>query len=218
MTMKTSTIKRLDNLIDRYNALSPLREQITEAVTILCECSRSNGKVLVCGNGGSAADSEHIVGELMKGFVLPRPVPQADIETMRVSGIEDWADLAMNLQQGIMAISLNGHLSLSTAVLNDNDPYMAFAQQVYVYGQPNDVLIGLSTSGNSRNVVNAMKVAKAFGLRTIGFMGEKTSVMDRYSDALIKVPERETYKVQEYHLPVYHTICLMLENEIFGEE
>ena len=214
MELKQSTMDHLEDLLWRYPALEDMSDIITQASEMICTSYYDGGKVLVCGNGGSAADSEHIVGELMKGFVLRREVPQQDIDCLRAVGGED---LAPCLQQGIPALSLTGHMALSTAVCNDNDPYMTFAQQVYVLGKKGDVLIGLSTSGNSRNVINALKVAKAFGLSTIGLTGSKPSAMDEFCDALIKVPATETFKVQEFHLPVYHCICLMVEQEIFGK-
>ena len=211
--MKTSTITHLNTLLNRHPELADLQNSITQAAEIMINCHKSGGKILVCGNGGSAADSEHIVGELMKGFLLKREIPESDRQALIEIGAEDLCDV---LQQGIQAIALTGSIALSTAVLNDNDPYMAFAQQVYAYGKPGDVLIGISTSGNARNVLNAAKVAKAFGLSVIGFTGSKPSKMDNLSNIMIKVPSEQTYAVQELHLPVYHTICCMVEEEIYG--
>ncbi len=209
-------IAHLDEMILRYPDLEEVRDSVAKAAHMITASYRSNGKVMVCGNGGSAADSEHIVGELMKGFVLRREITPHDANRLKDFGISDWEEISKCLQQGIPAIALTGHPALSSAVLNDNDPFMTYAQQVYVLGRPGDVLIGLSTSGNSRNVVNALKVAKAFGVQTIGFTGSRPAKMDEFCDALIKVPATETFKVQEYHLPVYHTICLMVEEELFG--
>jgi D-sedoheptulose 7-phosphate isomerase len=206
----------LDEMIERYPTLSVVREQMVRATEIMCDSYKADGKVMVCGNGGSASDSEHIVGELMKGFVLRRELPEADVKRIKDAGYEDWESLSQNLQRGIQGIALTGHPSLSTAVLNDNDPFMVFAQQVYVYGRTNDVLIGLSTSGNARNVCNALKIARAFGVTTIGMTGSRPSKMDDLCDVMIKVPETQTFKVQELHLPVYHVLCLMVEEEIFG--
>lgn len=217
MELKLSTMQHLDELIRRYPDLSEVRTAILQTVQEMCRSYRSGGKILVCGNGGSAADSEHIVGELMKGFVLRREMPESDVERLQKAGYTDWRELADNLQQGIPAIALTGHTSLSSAVLNDNDPFMTYAQQVYAYGKPGDVLLGLSTSGNARNVVNAIKIAKAFALFTVGFTGARPSAIDELCDVMIKVPTTETFKVQEYHLPVYHVICLMVEEEIFGK-
>jgi D-sedoheptulose 7-phosphate isomerase len=184
--LKPSTIEHLNGLISRHPKLSSLRENILRVVEIIVTSHNLAGKVLVCGNGGSAADSEHIVGELMKGFLLKREIPASDFEKLKAVGADT---LGPVLQTGIQAISLTGHISLSTAVLNDNDPLMAFAQQVYVYGRPGDVLLGLSTSGNSKNVINAIKVAKAFGVSTIGFTGSRPAKLDDICDVIIKVPE-----------------------------
>jgi D-sedoheptulose 7-phosphate isomerase len=211
--LKPGTINHLNGLISRHPELSSLRDGILRVVEIIVTSHNQAGKVMVCGNGGSAADSEHIVGELMKGFLLKREIPASDMEKLKAVGA---GTLGTVLQTGIQAISLTGHISLSTAVLNDNDPLMAFAQQVYVYGRPGDVLLGLSTSGNAKNVINAIKVAKAFGVSTIGFTGSKPALMDDICDVIIKVPEVETFLIQELHLPVYHTICAMAEEEIFG--
>ncbi|MHB1191085.1 MAG: D-sedoheptulose-7-phosphate isomerase [Armatimonadota bacterium] len=214
MRLKPSAMRHVDELIARYPDLVGLRDCIAQAATLINKSYLGGGKVLVCGNGGSAADSEHIVGELMKGFILRRELLPQDVERLgKVGG----GDLAPCLQRGIPAVALTGHPALSSAVLNDNDPFMAFAQQVYALGKAGDVLIGLSTSGNSRNVVNAMKVAKAFGLSTVGLTGSAPCQMDEFGDVSIKVPATETFKVQEYHLPVYHAICMMVEEEIFGK-
>jgi D-sedoheptulose 7-phosphate isomerase len=158
-----------------------------------------------------------MVGELMKGFVLRRPVPLADAEKLRDAGCEDWQELAANLQCGIASIALTAHTALTSAVVNDNDGDTIFAQQVYVYARPGDLVMGISTSGNSKNVVSALQVGRAFGLITIGLVGSRACRMDEICDILINVPEEETYKIQELHLPVYHTLCLMAEHELFDE-
>ncbi|MHB9037806.1 MAG: D-sedoheptulose-7-phosphate isomerase [Armatimonadota bacterium] len=216
MALKTTTLQHLDKLLTRYPALIGIREQILHATELICETCKSGGKLLVCGNGGSAADSEHIVGELMKSFVLPRKLLQKDIDDLQSTGVDAWEDLADKLQRGVPAISLVVHTALASAISNDVDPSMIYAQQVYVLGRPRDVLLGLSTSGNSRNVVKAIKVAKAFGLKTIGFTGSRPSAMETICDIAIKAPCEETYQVQEYHQPIYHAICLMVEEEMFG--
>lgn len=214
MTLKPKSVQYLDELIQRRPELADQRDAIRNAVDMLVARAISGGKILVCGNGGSAADSEHIVGEFMKGFLLKREVP-VDF-TAQLSRFEDGAVIAQALQQGIPAIALTQHASLSTAVLNDNDPYMAFAQQVYALGKSGDVLIGLSTSGRARNVGYALKVAKAMDLTTIGLTGSEPSPMDPICDIMIKAPVSETFLVQEYHLPIYHVICAMVEEEVFG--
>ena len=216
--MKSSTLRLLDELIARYPALSCVCEPTERAAEAICRSYRNDGKVLICGNGGSASDAEHIVGELMKSFVAERPLPEAHVEMFRRSGFDDWQDLVCSLEMAVPAVALTGHPSLSTAIINDTDPTMVYAQQVYAYGRPEDVLIGLSTSGNARNVCNALKVARVMGLTTIGLTGSAACQFDDLCGVLIKAPERETYRVQEYHLPIYHTICLMVEHELFVVE
>ncbi len=217
--LRADTLRHIDEVLERCPALSGLREEITRAAVAVCACHCAGGKVLVCGNGGSAADCEHIVGELVKGFVLPRPIPPADADRLRAATPDavHGTELAARLQRGVAAISLTGHPSLATAIDNDTGREMVFAQQVYVYGRPGDVLIGLSTSGNSGNVLRALAVARAGGLLTLGFTGSRPCRMDALCDIRLKVPAEETHKIQELHLPVYHTLCLMVEQELFGE-
>lgn len=211
--LKPSTIAYMNEFITRYPELKKTQGVVTDAVRMICACYRSGGKVMVCGNGGSAADSEHIVGELMKEFILPRHLPESHVNLLKEANCEH---LAGCLQQGIPAIALTAHTSIATAILNDTDPQVCFAQQVYVYGRPNDILMALSTSGNSQNILNALKVARAFGLSTLGLSGDRQCAMDELCDVSIKAPATQTYKVQELHLPIYHTICLMAEEELFG--
>lgn len=180
--------------------------------------------MLLCGNGGSGADCDHIVTELLKSFVLPRPLPLEEqtrirqLEPTRGSAPESLpaVSLADRLQRGVAALSLTGPAALLTALQNDVAPEMVFAQQVYVLGRPGDVLLSLSTSGSSQNVLNALIVAKAFDLTTIGLTGRRPSPMEGLCDVLIQVPGVETFQVQELHLPVYHALCLMIECELFG--
>ena len=166
---------------------------------------KKGGKILVCGNGGSASDADHIVGELMKGFLKDRKVTDERIPQ----------ELREKLQGALPAISLCAHTSLMTATMNDNDADMIFAQQVYGYANENDLLIALSTSGNSKNVVNAVKVAKALGVKVIALIGETGGVLKGLADITICAPSTETYKIQEYHLPIYHYLCAKVEEEIF---
>ena len=194
-------------LYERYPALCACREDIENAMELLINTYRNGGKILVCGNGGSAADSEHIVGELMKGFVSKRPVTDARIP----------AQLRQRLQGALPAISLPSQCAVLSAFINDVDPQMMYAQLVYGYGKPQDLLIGLSTSGNSQNVVNATMVAKAIGMKVISLTGAKFSKLQELSDVTIRVPETETFMVQEYHLPVYHYLCAGVEQAMFGE-
>lgn len=215
----SSSFRQLDDLAARCPALAPLCPEIARAAEAVCRCHRAGGKVLVCGNGGSAADSEHIVGELMKGFVLPRRVPAADAARLHAADAAlhgHGPELAEKLQRGVAAISLAGHPALATAIDNDTGRQLVFAQQVYVYGRPGDLLLALSTSGQAGNVLRALAVARAFGLTTVGLTGERPSPMDALCDILLKAPARQTHKIQELHLPIYHTVCLLVEEELFG--
>lgn len=206
----------LDQLIERYPQLIVCKDEIIRAYEIL-EYAYSHGrKLLVSGNGGSASDSEHIVGELMKEFRLKRKVYANQAESLRQIDMEMGKVLAENLQGALPAICLTGHSALSTAFMNDSNADLIFAQQVNGYGKPGDVYLGISTSGNSRNVLYAAITAKSKGLKVIGLTGEKENKLMTFADVCIRVPESETYKIQELHLPVYHCLCLMLEEKFFG--
>lgn len=206
----------LNRLIERYPVLEAISEDIFKAYEITAESYRNNGKLLACGNGGSAADSDHIVGELMKGFMKKRLISKEEHEIIKsTAGDEKGRYIADHLQGALPAIALTQHAALSTAFLNDVAPDMIFAQQVYGYGVKGDVLIGLSTSGNSGNVVNAVMVAKAKGLKTIGLTGQGGGKLAELCDVAIKVPAAITPDIQELHLPIYHTLCCMLEEEFF---
>lgn len=209
--------KHINTLIDRYPKLIVCRESIQQAYDILKEAYSQGRKLLVCGNGGSAADSEHIVGELMKEFKLKREVFKDQADAMMSIDSELGTILAKHLQGALPAISLTGHSSLTTAFMNDSNPELIFAQQVNGYGKPNDVFLGISTSGNSRNILFAAVAAKAKGLHVIGLTGQRDSKLKNLADICIQVPETETYKIQELHLPVYHCLCLMLEEHFFGK-
>ena len=187
---------------------------IWEAYEMLLNCYQNGGKVLVCGNGGSASDAEHIVGELMKGFKLKREL--SDEEKKAFAFGENGEELAVKLQKALPAISLNSHTALMTAVGNDTSFDMIFAQQVYGYGAPGDVLIGMTTSGNSKDVVTAAVTAKGIGMKVIGITGNKDSALSACSDICLQMPASETYRIQEYTLPVYHVLCAMLEEKMFG--
>ena len=208
--------KHLDTLIERYPSLSSCVEDIEKAYRILEECYEGDHKLLIAGNGGSAADSEHIAGELMKRFETPRPCPPefskrlVDIDSERGPG------LAKNLERGLTAIPLVAHEALTTAYINDVDGLGVFAQQLYGFGRPGDVFLGISTSGNSKNVMSATVVARAVGIKVIGLTGESGGELAKVADVSIRVPETRTYKIQELHLPVYHCLCLMLEDRFFG--
>lgn len=215
--MKESPVlKHIDHLIVRYPNLLPCRDSIREAYEVLELAYTAGCKLLVCGNGGSASDSEHIVGELMKEFKLKRNVFQDQAEAMKQIDPEMGLVLAQHLQGALPAIALTGHVSLTTAFMNDSQPELIFAQQVNGHGKPGDVFLGISTSGQSRNVLYAAIVAKARGMKVIGLTGQKASRLAELSDVCIQVPETETYKIQELHLPVYHCLCMMLEDHFFG--
>ena len=215
--MESKIEAHLNHLIERYPELVVCREDVKEAYDLLEEAYSNGRKLLVCGNGGSASDSEHIVGELMKEFKLKRKVYSDHAAVLKEIAPELGQTLAEHLQGALPAISLTGHSSLQTAYMNDAVPELVFAQQVNGYGKPGDVFLGISTSGNSKNVLYAAVNAKAKGLRVIGLTGAKENKLMKYADVCIRVPETETYKIQELHLPVYHCLCLMLEDHFFGE-
>lgn len=216
--MEKRVEKQLEILVNRYPELSAVKKEISEAYQILENCYAKEGKLLAAGNGGSAADAEHIVGELMKGFKLPRK-PEAGFADKLVKENEELGTvLAESLQGALPAIALDGHPALSTAYMNDCEPLLCFAQQVNGYGKSGDVFLGISTSGNSKNVLYAATTAHAKGMKVIGLTGAKSSKLEQMSDVCIKVPQTETYMIQELHLPVYHCLCLMLEERFFGEK
>lgn len=196
----------MKELLERYPDLSVCKEDVEKALALMIDTYKKGGKILLCGNGGSACDTEHIVGELMKGFKSPRKVTDERISS----------DLREKLQGALAAISLCSQTGLITAIANDMDADMIFAQQVYGYAKENDLLIGISTSGNSKNVVNAMRVAKDLGVNSIALTGETGGKLKEIADITICAPATETYKIQEYHLPIYHYLCAEVEKEIFG--
>lgn len=206
-----------DELFQRYPMLKECEADIAAALTLMKETYLNGGKILVCGNGGSCSDAQHIVGELMKGFLLKRPMTaeqkNAFAETL---GKEDAENFSARLQRGIPAIALDGMSALFTAYANDADADYVYAQAVFGYGKPEDLLIGISTSGNSKNIVLAAKAAKALGVRTVALTGKKESKLSALCDVTVRVPETETFKVQELHLPVYHYLCADMENTFFG--
>lgn len=209
--MKINSLKHIDTLVERYPSLEFQKKQILDSCDILISSYKNGNKLLVCGNGGSAADSEHIVGELMKGFILPRKL-SSDL----MKKIDD-DTLTDALQYGLPSISLVSQTALSTAFSNDQLPTAVFAQQVLGYGKKGDVLLCISTSGNSLNCVYAAKVAKALEMKVVSLTGEKDSKLKELSDITIQAPSKETFKIQEYHLPIYHAICLAIENEFYGD-
>ena len=212
--LKPDTLTVLNDLIDRYPVLSDVKNRISDAYFILENVYKTGNKLLVCGNGGSAADSEHIVGELMKKFRKNRPIDRVLYEKLSSFG-DEGKRLQKVLEGSLRAISLTSHPSLTTAFSNDKDPLCAFSQQLYGLANNGDALLTISTSGNSENCVLAATLAKAMGLKTIALTGKSESKLSDLCDVTIKVPETETYKTQELHLPVYHALCAMLEEEFF---
>ena len=217
-TLEPRVEKHIDLLIERYPILEECREDLINAYFIMEEAYEGDHKLLIAGNGGSAADSEHIAGELMKRFKTPRPVTPEMAEKLKAIDPVRGADLAKNLERGLMAIPLVAHEALSTAYINDVDGLGVFAQQLLGFGRPGDVFLGISTSGNSKNVMSATVVARALGIKVIGLTGKQGGELASVADVSIRVPETETYMIQELHLPVYHCLCLMLEDRFFGEE
>lgn len=208
-------MKYLEELVIRYPVLASVKAEIKEAYEILENCYENGGKLLIAGNGGSCADAEHIVGELMKGFVKRRSVSQEFAQKLLEADPVRGKELADKLQGGLPAMALTGHPGLSTAFLNDVDGNLIYAQQTYGYGKKGDVLLGISTSGNSQNIMYAMAAARAIGMKTIGLTGRDGGQLKETADTAIVVPEKETFKIQELHLPVYHALCLMLEERFF---
>lgn len=217
-TLESRLEKHIDLLMERYPILEECRQSIINAYLVMEECYEHDGKLLIAGNGGSAADSEHIAGELMKRFKTPRPVTAEMAEKLKEIDPVRGEDLAKNLERGLMAIPLVAHEALSTAYINDVDGLGVFAQQLFGFGRSGDVFLGISTSGNSKNVMSATVVARALGIKVIGLTGAKGGELADVADVVVKVPQTETYMIQELHLPVYHCWCLMLEDKFFGNE
>ena len=205
-----------DNLINRYPALSSVGDSFITSYKVLLSTYEHNGKLLVAGNGGSAADAEHIAGELMKRFRLPRPIDSQLCERLISVDPERGKSLAQNLEQSLMAIPLVAHEALTTAYINDVDGYGVFAQQLLGFGRAGDVLLAISTSGNSENILNAAVVAKAVGISIVALTGADGGKLKDLADVTVRVPETETYNIQDLHLPIYHAWCMMLEEHFFG--
>lgn len=212
--MNNESKQLLDELIERYPKLISVKDPIVEAFKILCYCYDNGNKVLCCGNGGSASDSEHIVGELMKSFKFKRNIDE-NLKEKLLQDDEFGEVLARDLEGALPAISLCGHPALTSAYLNDSNPLLTFAQQINGLGVKNDVLIAISTSGNSKNCIYAAITAKAKNMKVVSLTGERGGKLKCISDCCINVPENETYKIQEYHLPIYHCLCAMLEVNYF---
>ena len=199
-------LRFLDELVQRYPVLEPVKGDILKAYEIMRDCYEKGGKLMIAGNGGSCSDSEHIVGELMKGFVKRRPVSAELAQALKAADPQMGEKLAENLKGGLPAIALTG---------NDVNGDMVFAQQLYGYAKKGDVFLGITTSGNSKNVLYAATAAKALGVTVIGLTGRDGGRIKEFSDVSIIVPVQETFKIQELHLPVYHALCLMLEDHFY---
>lgn len=210
-------VKHIDFLIERYPKLDVCRQDLINSYLIMEESYENGGKLLIAGNGGSASDSDHIVGELMKGFKMTRKHKENFTKKLIAENEELGTVLAENLQGALPAISLDGHPALSTAYMNDCVPLLCFAQQVNGFGKPEDVFLGISTTGNSKNILYAATTAHAKGMKVIGLTGAKDSKLSAIADVNVNAPETETYMIQELHLPIYHCWCLMLEDKFFGE-
>ena len=216
MKLDAKLMKHIDLLIERYPVLDGIKESIIDAYLLMEQSYLNGGKLLIAGNGGSASDAEHIAGELMKSFKLERKVPDELQDKLIAVDSVRGEQLAKNLQQPLLAIPLVAHEALSTAYINDVDGYGVYAQQMLGFGKAGDVFLAISTSGNSKNVMNATVVARALGVKIIGLTGEKGGELAKIADVAVKAPSSETYMIQELHLPIYHCWCLMLEERFFG--
>ena len=205
-----------DQLLERYPALNSCKDEIKNAAEAIIRCYENGGKVLLCGNGGSCADCDHIVGELMKGFLSLRPISEENKKAMKEANplLDD--ELLAKLQRGLPAISLPSIAALNSAFCNDVDPELIYAQSLFALARPGDVLIGLSTSGNAKNVFAAVKVAKALGVTVVGMTGANGGKLRENADICICAPENETFKIQELHLPIYHYLCAEVEAHFFS--
>ena len=216
--MKKIVKNELEELIARYPQLDVCKKDIEKAYLLLQKTYDHNGKLLIAGNGGSAADSEHIAGELMKRFKITRPINKQLANKLMAIDPERGERLVQNLEMPLRAVPLTSHIAITTAYMNDADATGVFAQQMLGFGDEGDVFLAISTSGNSENIISACVVAKALGIKIIGLTGQNESKLSKVSDIWIKVPETETYKIQELHLPVYHALCLMLESNYYGKK
>ncbi len=218
MAMKLTVRAHLDTLISRYPVLDSIQGDITAAFDTMRQCYEWGGKLLLAGNGGSCADAEHIVGELMKGFILPRRLPDEFAARLAAADPNRGQALAAGLQQGLPAIALSAHSALNTAFMNDADPTMVYAQQLNALGNPGDVFFAISTSGNAQNIYDACIVAKAKGMKIVALTGKTGGKLKDIADVSMIMPCNETYQIQELHLPIYHCLCLMLEEQFFGQQ
>ena len=216
-TLESKLVRHIDLLMKRYPMLEIIKQDIIDTYLVMEECYENDGKLLIAGNGGSAADSEHIAGELMKRFKILRPVSENYAAKLKQIDPIRGAVLSKKLECALIAVPLVAHEALTTACINDVDGLGVFSQQLFGYGRKGDVFLGISTSGNSRNIMNATVVARASGIKVVGLTGAEGGELAKVADIAVKVPETETYMIQELHLPIYHCWCLMLEEHFFGE-
>ncbi len=215
---KTENVnKHEEELFRRFPELRETAANFHDVYSIFKNGFVKSKTLFICGNGGSACDGEHITGELLKSFCLKRK-HSAEMQASFRNALGDDAGILDSLQPGFRAVSLNNHQALSSAYINDVDPLMVYAQQLYVLGSKGDTILGISTSGNARNIFNAFKTARGMGITTVLLTGLNHGLCEKYADAVLRAPSMETYRIQEYHLPMYHTLCLMLEEEFYGEE
>jgi D-sedoheptulose 7-phosphate isomerase len=215
--LKLDSIEKVFSLAIKYPELKKCRDSIANTIESFRDCFNSGNKILICGNGGSASDAEHIVGELMKNFRIKRRLSLPLKEKIK-QYFDDASDYVFeNIQMGLPTLSLMGETALISALCNDSQPDLVFANQIMAHGKENDILLAISTSGDSNNIINACKMAKVKGMKAIGLTGKHGGELNNCTDILIKAPAEETYLVQEYHLSIYHTICACVENEIYGE-
>lgn len=207
----------IEQLCARHPALSVCAESIRKAYAVLENVFSSGGTLFTCGNGGSQADSDHIVGELSKGFLLKRELSADQVKSFSENLGEDCTELCSKLQNGLPAMNLSSQQALATAYLNDVDPSMVLAQELFAMARKGDAVIGITTSGNAKNVLNVFKTAGGIGVKRILLTGNRHGICEKYADCVIAVPESETFKVQEFHLPVYHVLCMMIEEHFYGK-
>ena len=207
----------VEELVVRYPALSPVAEAIDCAADLLINCALQGGKILTAGNGGSFSDADHITGELLKGFIKKRPLPPETVEKFAAQGKPGAVELANSLQMGIAAVNLGNAQALVSAFGNDVNPLAAYAQHLWALARKGDVFLGISTSGNAENIRLALIAAKAAGVKSILLTGAKNGVCCEYADVVVAVPEKETFMIQELHLPIYHTLCMAVEEAVYSE-
>ena len=207
----------VEELITRYPVLESIAGEIDRAATLLTECALQGNKILTAGNGGSASDADHITGELLKGFIKKRPLPPETVEKFAAQNKPGAVELARSLQMGISAVNLGNAQALVSAFGNDVNPQAAYAQHLWALARPGDVFIGISTGGNAENIRLALMAAKTAGVKSILLTGSKNGVCCEYSDVVIAAPEKETFKIQELHLPIYHALCMAVEEALYSE-